>query len=98
MTSENNKYIIIILYVPVAQLDRVSDSDSEGRAFESHQAYQTQQSKSEANDKKVVMGSDLCYIDHNHLCGILRKQKSSQKRLLLKRKCLGLHSDERIGD
>ena len=27
-------------YVPVAQLDRVSDSDSEGRAFESHQAYQ----------------------------------------------------------
>ncbi len=28
------------LYVPVAQLDRVSDSDSEGRAFESHRAYQ----------------------------------------------------------
>ncbi len=26
-------------YAPVAQLDRVSDSDSEGRAFESHQAY-----------------------------------------------------------
>ena len=26
--------------MPVAQLDRVSDSDSEGRAFESHQAYQ----------------------------------------------------------
>ena len=25
-------------YAPVAQLDRVSDSDSEGRAFESHQA------------------------------------------------------------
>ena len=27
------------IYAPVAQLDRVSDSDSEGRAFESHQAY-----------------------------------------------------------
>ena len=27
-------------YAPVAQLDRVSDSDSGGRAFESHQAYQ----------------------------------------------------------
>ena len=27
-------------YAPVAQLDRVSDSDSEGRAFESHRAYQ----------------------------------------------------------
>ena len=27
-------------YVPVAQLDRASDSDSEGRAFESHRAYQ----------------------------------------------------------
>ena len=27
------------VYAPVAQLDRVSDSDSEGRAFESHQAY-----------------------------------------------------------
>ena len=29
-----------LIYVPVAQLDRVSDSDSEGRAFESHRAYQ----------------------------------------------------------
>ena len=27
------------LYAPVAQLDRVSDSDYEGRAFESHRAY-----------------------------------------------------------
>lgn len=27
------------VHVPVAQLDRVSDSDSEGRAFESHRAY-----------------------------------------------------------
>ena len=26
-------------YVPVAQLDRVSDSDSEGRGFESRRAY-----------------------------------------------------------
>ena len=32
-------YNYIIIYVPVAQLDRVSDSDSEGRAFESHRAY-----------------------------------------------------------
>ncbi len=31
--------ILYLLFVPVAQLDRVSDSDSEGRAFESHQAY-----------------------------------------------------------
>ena len=31
--------IIYAEYVPVAQPDRVSDSDSEGRAFESHQAY-----------------------------------------------------------
>ncbi len=29
-----------MIYAPVAQLDRVSDSDSEGRAFESHQAHQ----------------------------------------------------------
>ena len=28
------------LYAPVAQLDRVSDSDSEGRWFESSRAYQ----------------------------------------------------------
>ena len=28
-----------VKYAPVAQLDRVSDSDSEGRAFESHQVY-----------------------------------------------------------
>ena len=31
---------INLIFAPVAQLDRVSDSDSEGRAFESHQAYQ----------------------------------------------------------
>ena len=34
-----------VKYAPVAQLDRVSDSDSEGRAFESHQAYQEGASK-----------------------------------------------------
>lgn len=27
-------------YAPVAQLDRVTDSDSVGHAFESHRAYQ----------------------------------------------------------
>ena len=32
--------MMLFRYAPVAQLDRVSDSDSEGRAFESHQAYQ----------------------------------------------------------
>ena len=32
--------LVNVKYVPVAQLDRVSDSDSEGRAFESHRAYQ----------------------------------------------------------
>ena len=31
-------YSLFIISVPVAQLDRASDSDSEGRAFESHQA------------------------------------------------------------
>ena len=31
-----------VKYVPVAQLDRVSDSDSEGRRFESCRAYQNQ--------------------------------------------------------
>ncbi len=35
--------------VPVAQLDRVSDSDSEGHAFESHQAYQTKYKPSARN-------------------------------------------------
>ena len=29
-----------VKYAPVAQLDRVSDSDSEGRKFESCRAYQ----------------------------------------------------------
>ena len=33
-----------VKYVPVAQLDRVSDSDSEGRRFESCRAYQTKKS------------------------------------------------------
>ena len=34
-------YIRCIQYAPVAQLDRASDSDSEGRAFEPHRAYQS---------------------------------------------------------
>ena len=34
------RYHILEKYAPVAQLDRVSDSDSEGRAFESRRAYQ----------------------------------------------------------
>ena len=34
-----NYDIVILLYALVAQLDRVSDSDSEGRAFKSHRAY-----------------------------------------------------------
>ena len=42
--EENICYTALALencaYAPVAQLDRVSDSDSEGRAFESHRAYQ----------------------------------------------------------
>ena len=39
-----------VKYAPVAQLDRVSDSDSEGRAFESHQAYQKTASQSTVFD------------------------------------------------
>ena len=39
------KVIKIILYAPVAQLDRVSDSDSEGHAFESHRAYEGKPTK-----------------------------------------------------
>ncbi len=31
-------FSLFTISVPVAQLDRASDSDSEGRAFESHQA------------------------------------------------------------
>ena len=44
MTTRKGCVIIIKLfertaYAPVAQLDRVSDSDSEGRAFESRRAH-----------------------------------------------------------
>ena len=41
LTNREKKYKLCkLLYAPVAQLDRVSDSDSGGRAFESHQACQ----------------------------------------------------------
>ena len=40
--------------MPVAQLDRVSDSDSEGRAFESHQAYQNAASHCLPSDKTAA--------------------------------------------
>ncbi len=39
--------LIVVVYAPVAQLDRVSDSDSEGRAFESRRAYQKQKHSKE---------------------------------------------------
>ena len=39
LLTNRSEVIKIILYAPVAQLDRVSDSDSEGHAFESHRAY-----------------------------------------------------------
>ena len=38
--SANNVLRSKTVYAPVAQLDRVSDSDSEGRWFESSRAYQ----------------------------------------------------------
>ncbi len=43
-TERRLSAIILIpktLYAPVAQLDRASDSDSEGHAFKSHRAYQS---------------------------------------------------------
>ena len=38
-------FLTLPVYVPVAQLDRASDSDSEGRAFESHQVHQKKTSE-----------------------------------------------------
>ena len=42
-------------YVPVAQLDRVSDSDSEGRAFESRRVYQWNPLKSLGNQGVLII-------------------------------------------
>ena len=41
-------------YAPVAQLDRVSDSDSEGRWFESSRAYQVKSYISAGKDWNVA--------------------------------------------
>ena len=50
-------------YAPVAQLDRVSDSDSEGRAFESHQAYhQTESGRKPRSDSFLFLGIVLAFI------------------------------------
>ena len=46
-------------FAPVAQLDRVSDSDSEGRAFESHRAYQ------EKSPEIPVISRDFCFFAGN---------------------------------
>ena len=43
-----------MLYAPVAQLDRVSDSDSEGRAFESRRAY---------HKKSTSLEVLFCFLD-----------------------------------
>ena len=51
----------LMFYVPVAQLDRVSDSDSEGRAFESHRAYQ----------KKRLVTTSRFFIKRSHIKSIL---------------------------
>ena len=49
---------IIVLTALVAQLDRVSDSDSEGRKFKSCRAYQDK--KSTFSDETEVVGFSLC--------------------------------------
>ena len=48
----------ILAYMPVAQLDRVSDSDSEGRAFESHRAYHP---FPRFSGKGIFLSFFLCY-------------------------------------
>lgn len=47
-------FVESFLYAPVAQLDRVSDSDSEGRAFESHQAYQNLKSDFITKESRIL--------------------------------------------
>ena len=48
------RFSLFTISAPVAQLDRVSDSDSEGRAFESHQAHQIKSKRQEVRDKKLL--------------------------------------------
>ena len=66
------------VYVPVAQLDRVSDSDSEGRAFESHRAYQKKASTlSVLFLTKAVLRRNKFALQMKSLCGesLFRKVK-----------------------
>ena len=48
---------------PVAQLDRASDSDSEGRAFESHQAYHLRSIK--IDDIRKSHGISVAFCIHD---------------------------------
>ena len=62
-------YIRCIQYAPVAQLDRASDSDSEGRAFESHQAYhQTESGRNSRSDSILFLGIVLAFIAGIFFC------------------------------
>ena len=46
---------LVNLYAPVAQLDRVSDSDSEGRGFESRRAYHNRNIKKICSAKTPIL-------------------------------------------
>ena len=54
-------FLTLPVYVPVAQLDRASDSDSEGRAFESHQAYHVGTSYACSDSFDVEKQKWVCY-------------------------------------
>ena len=72
----------MVIYAPVAQLDRASDSDSEGRAFESRQAHHTQK------HRHVFVDVFVCFYALNQykiLCRIfVPTPKNNKKRLFVK--------------
>ena len=56
-----------IQYVPVAQLDRVSDSDSEGRKFESCRAYhvRTSSHRSVSAERRKLHSAPLFFLSNS---------------------------------
>ncbi len=63
---KNCDIIFYCEYVSVAQLDRVSDSDSEGRGFKSRRAYHSKQRKHVGFQKEEPLRKRavLCFGDY----------------------------------
>ncbi len=68
-------------YASVAQLDRASDSDSEGRGFESRQMHQNKTCRSSKTDLHVFYTNSRSFYRQNRQIEQVQSRKATADRL-----------------